>query len=139
MRAQHGKMVRHRFCVRRAHPNIRQCHTLPEWRGQMIGRHLEFLPRRCLDQCLDIRIARRRRNRRSARQDQTVVRPVLTNLVDAPPDELIDIAVIIRQQNPRLHRAPIRSRIMYEAAQRIIDTHRIKKGQRSRAIIPEIP
>ena len=51
-------------------------------------------------------------------------------LLQAPLHELIDIAVIVGEQHPGLHRAPVGAGVVDEAAQRIIDARRVEQGER---------
>ncbi len=50
-------------------------------------------------------------------------------LRQAPADELIDVAVIIGEQHPGLHVAPVRTRIMHEAAQGIIHPRSVEERE----------
>ena len=51
-------------------------------------------------------------------------------LLQAPLHELVDIAVIVGQQHPGLHRPPVGAGIVHEPAQRIIDARRVEQGER---------
>ncbi len=51
-------------------------------------------------------------------------------LLEAPVDELVDIAVVVGQQHPRLHRAPVGAGVVDEPAQRVIDAHRVEQRER---------
>ena len=57
----------------------------------------------------------------------------------APDNELVDIAVIVGEQYPGLHVAPMGAGIMLDALQGIIHPHRIEHGQRQgvgRHVVP---
>ena len=53
-----------------------------------------------------------------------------SQLLEAPAHELVDIAMIVGQQHPGLHRAPIRARVVHQPPQRIIDARRVEQRQR---------
>ncbi len=52
-------------------------------------------------------------------------------LLEAPADELVDIAMIVGEQHPGLHVAPVRARVMHQPAQRIIYPRGVEQSERA--------
>ena len=76
----------------------------------------------------------------AARQHELGVRAVgLGQLLDRPGDEMLDIALIVGEQDPRLDGAPIRAGVMHETAQREVDPHGVEQGERTRPPVLEHP
>ena len=102
----------------------------------MISGHLEAMP----GDSADARFRLGRRNRRIdddvARQNDLLDACSGMELLQAPLHELINIAVVVREQHPGLHRPPVRARVVHEAAERIVGAGRVEQGQRS--LRPEV-
>ncbi|MNS49539.1 hypothetical protein D3C72_821490 [compost metagenome] len=64
-----------------------------------------------------------------ARQHHAHEARVVTQLVEAVADELVDIAVIVGQQDPWLHMAPVAAGVVHQAAQREVDPRGIEQRQ----------
>ena len=73
----------------------------------------------------------------AARRDQRLGRPGL-DLGQPQPHELVDIAVIVGQQHPGLHRAPVRAGVVDQPAQRIIDPDRVEQGEWARLALDQL-
>ena len=50
-------------------------------------------------------------------------------LLQTVPDEAVDVAMIVREQNPRLDVAPVAAGVMDETAQGVIDPDRVEQRQ----------
>ena len=132
MRAQHREMVGDVLGVGRPDADIDDGYpALPVRARQVIGRHLEALPGGCGHQCRRIRgIAA---NFDPTRRDQAVIgRCRVGELVQPPAHELIDIALVVGQQNPRLDVAPGCAGVVHQSAQGKIDAHGIEQAKRHR-------
>ena len=130
MGTQHRDMVGDVLGVRRTDADVHETHAAPVRADDMIGRHLEAMPG-------DGRHARLRffRRQRSvdddiAGQDHPLHAGVGLELLQSPLHELVDIAVIVGEQHPGLHRAPVRARVVDEAPQRVVDAWRIEQRKR---------
>ena len=96
----------------------------------MIGRHLEAVP--------GDGGGARLRLRRAADESMTTLPGRTTfcdarsgvQLLQAPAHELVDVAVIVGQQHPGLHRPPVGAGVVDEAAQRVVDAQRVEQGER---------
>ena len=114
MRAQHGEMIGHRFCVRRTDADVHQRDAVVTRLREMIGRHLRQLGER------------RQRGRLAAfgdaiaRLDEALGAAFLDFLL-AIDDELIDVALIVGEQHEALEMRRIGTRIMAQPVQRKID------------------
>ncbi len=101
--------------------------------AEVIGRHLEPRPRRVGGH------ARRRGGivaapHLAAAGQHQPLEPALRprKLGKAEADELFDIALVIRQQDPRLHGTPVGAGVVHQPAQRVIDAHGIEQRERQR-------
>ena len=116
--------------VRGPDADVDQTDPPPVGAHAMIGGHLEAMPG---DRC-GLRLGLGRRNRRIdddvARQNHLLDARSGMKLLQAPLDELVDIAVVVGEQHPRLHRPPVRAGVVNEAPQRIIDPRRVEQGER---------
>ena len=70
---------------------------------------------------------------RAAGQDELGVDAVgLGQLLHRPGQEMIDVALVVGEQDPRLDGAPVGSRVVQQAAQRVVDPKRVEQGERPR-------
>ena len=60
-------------------------------------------------------------------------------LIARPAHEAVDVAVVVGEQNPALHVAPVAPRVVHQPLQRIVDAHRIEQSERARLALAEIP
>ena len=67
-----------------------------------------------------------------ARQHHAHKARVVPQLLKAVQDELIDIAMVVGQQNPRLHMAPIAAGVVHQATQREVDPGSVEQRQGQR-------
>ena len=129
MGTQHRDVVGDRLGVGGADADVDQADAAPVGADDMIGRHLEAMP----DDGGRLRFRLLRRRARIdddvARQHQ-LARRAGAQLLEPPMDELVDIAVVVGQQQPRLHRAPVGAGVVDEPAQRVIDPHRVEQRDR---------
>ena len=75
----------------------------------------------------------------AAGQHEALVGAVAAQAFQAPADELVDIAMVVGEQNPVLHVAPVAARVVHEAAQRVVDAHGIEERERARLAFGDIP
>jgi hypothetical protein len=115
--------------------DVDEGHTLAVGRDEVIGRHLEPLPLACRDGyfCLSGSVAAP--DLAAARQHYQLVGVVRAQPAQSPTHELIDIAVVVGQQYPVLHVAPIATGVVHEAVQREIDTNGIEQRERPRSAL----
>ena len=115
--------------VRRSDADVDETDPAPVGAHAMIGGHLEPVPGD--GGCARFRL--RRRDRRVdddvARQDDFLDAGSCVQLLQAPVHELVDVAVIVGEQHPRLHRPPVGAGVVHEAAQRIIDARARRTGR----------
>ena len=113
MRTQDRQMVGDRLGVGGADANIHQRRALHRpvgaARHEVVGRHLELVPRRGGDEGRRIDARRLRpRDGDAARQDHALVAILSAGeLLQSVPDEAVDVAMVVRQQDPRLDVAPV--------------------------------
>ena len=94
----------------------------PSGAHEVIGRHLEAVPRRSGNQRLGL--ARRTcplDHRRRPASIELHDGPSPGQLLERPAHELVDIAVVIGEQDPRLNCAPVGARVVDEPAKRVVD------------------
>ena len=142
MRTQHRDMIGDVLRVRGPDADIHETHALPVRADDVIGRHLEAVPGD--GEHARFRLLRRKRAIDDGVAGQHHLRDALVGveLLQSPLHELVDIAVVVRQQHPGLHRAPVGARVMHEPSQRIIDARRVERAQaaaRRRGRIPRRP
>ena len=65
-----------------------------------------------------------------ARQHHAGETGVVTQHVEAVADELVDVAVVVGQQDPRLHMAPVAAGVVHQPAQREVHPRAIEQCQR---------
>jgi hypothetical protein len=126
--------------VRRTDPNIDEGHTLTIGRDEVVGRHLEALPLARRDGLF--RLVRRvvaAPDLTAARQYDALVDVVCGEPAQAPAHELVDVAVIVGQQYPVLHVAPVAAGVVHEAMQGKIDAHGVEQRQRPRSALRHRP
>ena len=112
-------------------PILTRLTPLPVLAHDVIGRHLEAVP----DDAGRLAPPPPPATRSAsivdiARQHQLGDARVAAQLLQAPAHELVDIAVIVGQQHPRLHRPPVGARVMHEAPQRVIDARGVEQRER---------
>ena len=125
-------MVCDRLRVRRADADVHQRDARAIIRHQVIGRHLVTTPRTVIHNLR--RILGLGINDDAARRRQLLVRTRLLEPFDRPFDEVIDIAMIVREQDVALHMLERRAGIVFQALQGKIDTRGIEQRQRPHAI-----
>ena len=64
---------------------------------------------------------------------------VSRKLLAAPAHELVDVAVVVGEQDPLLHVAPIAARVVHEAAQRVVDAGGVEQRQRAWLALAMLP
>ena len=97
---------------------------------QVVGGHLVAVPGRACHQRLGLGRRMLPAHGDVARQHEAVERAFAHELLASPAHELIDIAVVVGEQNPALHVAPIAAGVVDEPAQREIDAQRVEQRQR---------
>ena len=125
--------------VRRADADVDQRHALAVARDEVIGGHLEPVPWARGDGFLRSFGNVAAPDLGAARQHHALVGTALGEPCQAPAHELVDVAVIVGEQNPLLHVAPVAARIVHEPAQRVVDAHRIEQGERTRLSLRHLP
>ncbi len=130
MRAQHRDMVGDGLGVGGADADIDEADAAPVGAHDVIGGHLEAMPD-------DAGRPRLGFVRRQARVDHDIAGQhdffdgAGPQLLQAPAHELIDVAMIVRQQHPGLHRAPVGAGVMHQPAQGIIDARGVEQSDRA--------
>ncbi len=141
MRAHHREVVGDRLCVRRADPDIDDADALgavaPQ---QVIRRHLEPLPGRSGNNGRPLYPADRLAPPRPlpGRRAACTGSPS-AQLGKRPGHELLDVALIVGEQDPRLHGAPVGAGVVDEAPERVVHARRIEEGERPRLAFAEPP
>ena len=70
---------------------------------------------------------------------QAVIGARFRQLLASPAHELVDIAMIVGQQDPGLHLAPVGARVVLEPLQRVVDADGVEEGQRQGLARPMVP
>ncbi|MCY1210347.1 hypothetical protein D9M72_220330 [compost metagenome] len=96
---------------------------------QVVGRHLVAVPDHAVDDGLHLALVHATLHHHVARQHHAHVARVFVQQVDAVADELVDVAVIVGQEDPRLHVAPVTAGVMHQAAQGEVHPCRIEQRQ----------
>ena len=131
MRPQHGDMVGDVLGVGGADADVDEADPLPVGMGEVVSGHLETVPDDAVDKPFGLLGRMARFDHHVAGQHQTARAVARAQLFEPPAHELIDIAVIVGQQHPRLHRAPVGAGVMDEPAQRIVYASRVEQRERS--------
>ncbi len=130
MRPQDRDVVGDGLGVRGPDADVDETDPAPVGAHAMIGGHLEPMPGDGAGPRLGLGRRDRRVDDDIARQNDLLDARSGVQLLQAPLDELVDIAVVVGEQHPRLHRPPVGAGIVHEAAQRIIDPRRVEQGER---------
>ena len=129
MGPQHRDVVGDRLGVGRPDADVDQGDAAPVGADDVVGGHLKAVP----DDGGGLRFRFLRRGAGIdddiARQHQ-LARRAGAQLFEPPMDELVDVAVVVGQQQPRLHRAPVGAGVVDEPAQRVIDARRVEQSDR---------
>ncbi|MNC31063.1 hypothetical protein D3C75_793710 [compost metagenome] len=115
--------------VGRADADVDQRDAVAVGGDQVVGRHLVTVPDHAGHQGLGFTVVHALFDHHVARQHHAHEARVVTQLVEAVADELVDIAVIVGQQDPRLHMAPVAAGVVHQAAQREVDPRGIEQRQ----------
>ncbi len=139
MRAQHREMVRDGLGVGGPDADVDERRAVrratPVAADQVVGRHLVAVPGRGRDH-------RRGVGARGlgafdhdpARKDEAFEVALAPGQdVEAEAHELVDVAMVVGEQDPRLDVAPVRARVVDETAQRKVDPDRVEECQGPRA------
>ncbi|MNZ28392.1 hypothetical protein D3C78_456200 [compost metagenome] len=99
---------------------------------EVIGRHLVAVPDHAVDDGLHLAFVHATVHRHVARKHHAHETRVVAQLVQAVADELVDVAVVVGQQYPRLHMAPVTAGVMHQAAQGEVHPRGIEQRQGQR-------
>jgi hypothetical protein len=97
---------------------------------QMIAGHLVTVPLRASHDKCCFRIRHATGNAAAAWQIQHGVGALSLQLFQAPLHELVHIAVIIGEEDPRLDVAPVGAGVVLKPLERIVHTHRVEERKR---------
>ncbi len=140
VRTDDGQMVRDVLGVGGTDADVDQRHAFAIGRGQMIRRHLVALPLAGGDDAVGLLRRLVAREFEIARQDEMREGRGRGQLRAAPAQELVDVAVVVGEQDPVLHVAPVAAGVVHDAAQRIVDSDGVeqREGTRgARRVVPE--
>ena len=132
VRAQNGQVVGDVFRVGGADADIDQGHAMAIVGLQVVGRHLVAMPHHARSDGLGFAVVHRLFDDHVARHYHAHKTRVIAQLLKAVKDKLVNITVIVGQQDPRLHMAPVAAGVMHQPAQGKIDPRRIEQRQRQR-------
>ena len=90
------------------------------------------MPDHAADDCLGFALLHTSLDDHIARQHHAHEAGVIAQHVEAVANELIDVTVIVGQQNPGLHVAPVTAGVMHQPAQGEIHPRAVEQGQRVR-------
>ncbi|MNZ88609.1 hypothetical protein D3C78_1075040 [compost metagenome] len=130
VRAQHGQVVGDVLGVGRADTDVDQGHAVAIAGDQVIGRHLVAVPDHPGGNRRGFAVIHALFDDHVARQHHAHETRIAAQLLQAMDDELIDVAVIVGQQDPRLHVPPVAAGVMHQPAQGKIHPGGIEQGQR---------
>ena len=99
---------------------------------QVIGRHLITMPDHAGSNCRRFAVIHALVDDHVARQHHADKPWVTAQLLQAMQDELVNIAVVVGQQDPRLHMAPVTAGVVHQAAQGKVHAGGIEQRQRQR-------
>ncbi|VVN05878.1 hypothetical protein PS623_03531 [Pseudomonas fluorescens] len=105
----------------------------------MIGRHLEAVPDHAGHQRLGLAFVQAFFDDHVAGQDHAHKARVVTQLLKAMGDELVNVAVVVGQQDPWLHMAPVATGVVHQAAQREVHAGGVEQRQRQIVGIAPVP
>ena len=132
MRTQHGQVVGNVFRIGRADANIDQRHAMTITGLQVIRRHLVAMPHHPRRDGLGLAVVHRFFDDHIARHHHAHKARVVAQLLKAMEDELVNIAMVVGQQNPRLHMAPVAAGVVHQAAQGEVDPRGVEQRQGQR-------
>ncbi|MCY1407675.1 hypothetical protein D9M71_229820 [compost metagenome] len=130
MRAQHGQVVGDVLRVGRADADVHQGHAVAVAGDQVVGRHLEAVPFDAGDDGIGLARVHAALDDHVARQHHAHEARVVAQARQAGVDELVDVAVVVGQQDPRLHVAPVAAGVVHQAAQGEIHPRGVEQRQR---------
>ncbi|MCY1433257.1 hypothetical protein D9M71_492800 [compost metagenome] len=118
--------------VGRADTDVHQGHAVAVVGDQVVGRHLEAVPFHAGDDGVGLAVVHAALDDHVARQDHAHEARVVAHALQAEVDELVDVAVVVGQQNPWLHMAPVAAGVVHQAAQGEVDPRGVEQRQRHR-------
>ena len=130
MRAQHGQVVGDVLGVGRTDADVDQGDAVAVIGLQVIGRHLVAVPDHVLDDRLHLAFGHATLDHHVARQHHAAEARVAHQHVQAVADELVDVTVIVGQQDPRLHMAPVTAGVVLDALEREVGARCVEQCQR---------
>ena len=131
MRAKHRDVIGDRLGVGGADADVDEADAAPILAYDVIGGHLVAMPDKAGDERIRFGLAVARLDRHIAGQHELLHAGAGAQLLEAPADELVDITVIVGQQHPGLHRAPVGACVVHESAQRIVGSSGIEQRERA--------
>ena len=96
---------------------------------QVVGRHLEAMPGDGGDDRLGLGRVHVAFDDDVARQHQALEARIAAQLFEAVLDELVDVAMVVGQQDPGLHVAPVAAGVVDDATQREVGTGGVEQRQ----------
>ncbi len=129
MRTQYSEVIGDVLGIGRADADVDQRHAMTVFGDQVVGRHLIAVPDHAGDDGLGFVLAHALVDYHVTRQDHAHETRVFAKLFQAVQNELVDIAVIVGQQNPRLYVAPVAAGVMHQTAQREIHPRSVEQRQ----------
>ena len=129
MRTQHSQVIGDVLGIGRADADVDQGHAMAIVGDQVIGRHLVTVPDHTGGNRRGFAVIHALLDDHVARQNHAHETRVVAQLLQAMDDELVDVAVIVGQQNPRLHMAPVAAGVMHQTAQGEVHARGVEQRQ----------
>nr|GFA34314.1 hypothetical protein [Tanacetum cinerariifolium] len=132
MRTQHGEVISDVLGVGRTNADVDQRHAMAVFGNQVVSRHLITVPDHAGDDGLGFAVIHALVDDDVARQDHLHETRIIAQFFQPMNDELVNVAVVVGQQNPRLDVAPVAAGVVHQTAQREIDTGGVEQRERQR-------